>query len=161
KAWVTLDLDRAAQDAAWLDSTPLPSAPRKALLSGVPIGIKDVFLTRGMPTGMGSPLFDGFVPATDASAVAQLRSARALIPGKTVTTSFAGPDPARTANPWKPGRTPGGSSSGSAAAVACGMVPAALGTQTAGSVLRPSAYCGIVGFKPTHRTISCDGVFPL
>ncbi len=160
-AWVTLDLDRAAQDAAFLDSTPLTSGPRVAPLAGVPVGIKDVFLTRGMRTGMGSPLFDGFVPATDASAVAKLRSAGALIPGKTVTTSFAGPDPARTSNPWKPDRTPGGSSSGSAAAVASGMVPAALGTQTAGSVLRPSAYCGIVGFKPTHRTISCDGVFPL
>lgn len=158
KAWVTLDLDRAAQDAGRMDSAPGPPATP---LGGVPVGIKDVFLTRGMRTGMGSPLFAGFVPATDAVAVARLRSAGALIPGKTVTTSFAGPDPARTANPWKPGRTPGGSSAGSAAAVASGMVPAALGTQTAGSVLRPSAYCGIVGFKPTHGMISCDGVFPL
>jgi Asp-tRNA(Asn)/Glu-tRNA(Gln) amidotransferase A subunit family amidase len=161
KAWITLDLDRAAHDAALLDATRLPSGPGVAPLAGVPVGIKDVFLTRGMRTGMGSPLFDGFVPATDAAVVARLRSAGALIPGKTVTTSFAGPDPARTSNPWKAGRTPGGSSSGSAAAVASGMVPAALGTQTAGSVLRPSAYCGIVGFKPTHGTISCDGVFPL
>lgn len=158
-AWATLDLDRARDDAA---ARPVPSLAdsRVAPLRGVPVGVKDVFLTRGLRTCMGSPLFDGFVPSTDAAVVAQLRSAGALLPGKTVTCSFAGPDPAKTRNPWHRDRTPGGSSAGSAAAVACGMVPAAVGTQTAGSVLRPSAYCGIVGFKPTYQTISCDGVFP-
>jgi aspartyl-tRNA(Asn)/glutamyl-tRNA(Gln) amidotransferase subunit A len=158
-AWATLDLDRARDETSAASSRSAPD-PRLTPLCGVPIGIKDVFLTRGMQTCMGSRLFDGYVPSTDAAAVARLRLAGAVLPGKTVTCAFAGPDPAKTCNPWRHDRTPGGSSAGSAAAVACAMVPGALGTQTAGSVLRPSAYCGIVGFKPTYQTISCDGVFP-
>lgn len=169
RAWATLDLAAAARAAAALDarlarrasSTEAAGAGTAELaLCGVPFGIKDVFLTRGLATGMGSPLFEGFVPERDAAVVARLRDAGAVIAGKTATTAFAGADPAPTVNPWRAGRTPGGSSSGSAAAVACGMVPAALGTQTAGSVLRPAAFCGVVGFKPTFGVLSTEGVFP-
>ena len=168
-AWATLDLAGAARDAAALDeqlareassSQGEQPATAELTLCGVPFGIKDVFLTRAMATQMGSPLFEGFVPEHEAKVVAQLREAGALIAGKTATTAFAGADPAPTINPWAAGRTPGGSSSGSAAAVACGMVPAALGTQTAGSVLRPAAFCGVVGFKPTFGVLSTEGVFP-
>jgi Asp-tRNA(Asn)/Glu-tRNA(Gln) amidotransferase A subunit family amidase len=165
RAWATFAPGCAANEAAAVDAAlgagaGPPSPPGGLPLGGVPIGIKDVFLTRGLETAMGSPLFAGFVPGTDAAVVARLRAAGAVIPGKTATTAFAGADPAPTVNPWRSGRTPGGSSSGSAVAVACGMVPAALGTQTAGSVLRPAAFCGVVGFKPTFGVLSTDGVFP-
>ena len=154
-AWEFLDPELALAQARALDA-----APEKGLLAGVPVGVKDIIHTRDMPTGMGSPVYDGHRPPTDASCVARLRAAGAVILGKTVTCEFAGLTPRKTANPHDPGRTPGGSSSGSCAAVADVMVPVALGTQTGGSVLRPSSYCGIVGFKPSFDTFSLKGVFP-
>jgi aspartyl-tRNA(Asn)/glutamyl-tRNA(Gln) amidotransferase subunit A len=128
---------------------------------GVPIGVKDIFHVQGMPTTAGSRPFAHTRPAVDATSVARLRAAGAIVLGKTHTTEFAFRDPAPTRNPWNPAHTPGGSSSGSAAAVAARMVPAALGTQTVGSVLRPAAYCGVVGYKPTHGLVPADGVIPL
>src|SRR5690606_38117803 len=111
-----------------------------------------------MPTGMGSPIYAGFKPMSDAACIAALRASGAVILGKTVTAEFAGVFPGPTRNPLRPGHTPGGSSSGSAAAVADGMTPLALGTQTGGSVLRPASFCGVVGFKPTFGTISRQGM---
>jgi Asp-tRNA(Asn)/Glu-tRNA(Gln) amidotransferase A subunit family amidase len=130
-------------------------------LHGLVAGIKDVIDTADLPTGYGSPLFAGHQPAADADVVAALRRAGAIVLGKTESTEFAMFHPARTRNPVDPGRTPGGSSSGSAAAVAAGMVPVALGTQTAGSVVRPAAYCGVYGFKPSWGWTSATGVWRL
>ena len=126
-------------------------------LHGVPIGIKDIFDTGDMPTEFGSPFWAGRTPRADAAAVARLRAAGAVIMGKTVTTEYGFMHPGKTANPHDPARTPGGSSSGSAAAVAAHMVPGALGAQTNGSVIRPAAFCGVVGFKPTHGLIPRTG----
>ncbi|MCZ7658688.1 MAG: amidase [Xanthobacteraceae bacterium] len=126
-------------------------------LHGVPVGIKDIFDTGDMPTEFGSPLWAGRTPRSDAAAVAALRGAGAVIMGKTVTTEYAYFHPGKTRNPHDPMRTPGGSSSGSAAAVAAGMVPGAIGSQTNGSVIRPAAFCGVVGFKPTHGLIPRSG----
>ena len=148
-AWEFIDPDLALAQARAVDATA-----DKGLLAGVPVGVKDIIDTRDMPTGMGSPIYDGYRPQTDASCVARLRAAGAVILGKTVTCEFAGLIPRKTANPHDLARTPGGSSSGSCAAVADNMVPVALGTQTGGSVLRPSSYCGIVGFKPSFDTFS-------
>jgi len=145
---------RAAADASsmrWRDNKPLSA------IDGMPIGIKDIIETADMPTGMGSPLFDGWSSGRDAAAVAALREAGAVILGKTVTTEFAATEPRGTRNPWDPGRTPGGSSSGSAAAVAAGLVSAALGTQVMGSIVRPASYCGCVGFKPSVGGINRGG----
>ncbi len=130
-------------------------------LQGLVVGIKDVIDTADLPTGYGSALFAGHQPAADADAVAALRRAGAIVLGKTESTEFAMFQPTRTRNPVDPGRTPGGSSSGSAAAVAAGMVPVALGTQTAGSVVRPAAYCGVYGFKPTWGWTSTTGIWRL
>lgn len=130
-------------------------------LAGIPVGIKDVYDTADMPTEYGSPIFAGHRPERDCVMVARLRAAGAVILGKTATTEFAYFRPAETANPHDPRRTPGGSSSGSAAAVADGMVPLALGTQTAGSTIRPAAYCGVYGYKPTFGLIEMTGVKPL
>jgi Asp-tRNA(Asn)/Glu-tRNA(Gln) amidotransferase A subunit family amidase len=130
-------------------------------LQGLVVGVKDVIDTADMPTGYGSPLFADHQPARDAEVVAALRQAGAIVLGKTESTEFAMFHPARTRNPRDLSRTPGGSSSGSAAAVAAGMVPVALGTQTAGSVIRPAAYCGVYGFKPTRGWVSTDGVWRL
>lgn len=127
-------------------------------LHGVPIAIKDIIDTADMPTENGSPVYSGRRPGQDAQCVTALRSAGAVILGKTVTTELALLTPSRTRNPAAPGHTPGGSSAGSAAAVAAGMVPAALGSQTAGSVLRPASYCGVYGYKPTLGLISRRGV---
>ena len=127
-------------------------------LHGVPIGIKDIIDTADQPTAYGSSLHAGHRPARDATVVARLRMAGALIVGKTHTTEFALFAPAPTANPLDPTRTPGGSSSGSAAAVAAGLVPLALGTQTAGSIVRPASFCGVFGAKPTFGAIPVDGV---
>ncbi|MGE5257583.1 MAG: amidase [Hyphomicrobiales bacterium] len=127
---------------------------------GIPVGIKDIVETRGIPTGMGSPIFDGYVPAGSASLVRQMEAAGAFVLGKTVTTEFAFFFPGKTRNPWNPKHTPGGSSSGSAAAVAMGFLSGAVGTQTNGSVIRPAAFCGVVGYKPTAGSISLDGVHP-
>jgi aspartyl-tRNA(Asn)/glutamyl-tRNA(Gln) amidotransferase subunit A len=159
-AWETLDGDGARLQAETLDRE-LASGRARGPLHGVPVGIKDIIYTAGLATRAGSPLYRDFVPDRDATAVRRLRSAGAIILGKTATTQFAMGDAPPTRNPWRREHTPGGSSSGSAAAVAARMVPAALGTQTAGSVLRPSAYCGLVGFKPTYGRIGRGGVFPL
>src|SRR5262249_2595189 len=120
---------------------------------GLPIGVKDVMDTRDAPTAYGSPIYRGHRPAADAASVAVARSLGALIFGKTVTTEFATQPPGPTTNPRNAAHTPGGSSSGSAAAVACGMLPAAFGTQTGGSVIRPAAFCGVVGYKPSFGTL--------
>jgi Asp-tRNA(Asn)/Glu-tRNA(Gln) amidotransferase A subunit family amidase len=128
-------------------------------IDGMPVGIKDIIETADMPTEMGSPLFVGWRTGRDGASVAALREAGAIILGKTVTTEFAATEPRGTRNPWDTERTPGGSSSGSAAAVACGMVPAALGTQVVGSILRPASFCGCVGFKPSVGGINRGGSY--
>jgi hypothetical protein len=130
-------------------------------LAGITVGVKDIFDTSDMPTTYGSAAFANHRPQRDASAVAKLRAAGALIMGKTVTTEFAHQHAGPTTNPHSVDRTPGGSSSGSAAAVADEMVTMALGSQTGGSTIRPAAFCGIVGFKPTHGKVSLEGVGPL
>ena len=130
-------------------------------LHGVPVALKDIFAAAGLVTTAGAPPFAHRRPRADATSVARLRAAGAGIVGKVTTTTFAYLDPSPTRNPWNPGHTPGGSSSGPAAAVAARMVPLALGSQTVGSVLRPAAYCGVVGLKPTHGRISAAGVVPL
>ena len=158
-AWETLDAEGALAVARRCDSAS-QTARQSALLHGIPLGIKDIFYTRGIRTAAGFPPFADFIPDRDATAVGMLRAAGAIILGKTVTTQFAQFDPAETRNPWDLERTPGGSSSGSAAAVATRMVPGALGSQTGGSTLRPAGYCGVVGFKPTYGRISCYGVLP-
>jgi Asp-tRNA(Asn)/Glu-tRNA(Gln) amidotransferase A subunit family amidase len=152
-AWTYLDADAAVKRAQVLDA-----GAAKGLLHGLPIGVKDVFQTFDMPTACGSPIYDGHRPASDAACVALARAAGAIVVGKTVTTEFATFHPGPTCNPRNPAHTPGGSSSGSAAAVADWMVPLAFGTQTAGSIIRPAAYCGVVGYKPTYGTLNRVGV---
>ena len=160
EAWAFLDREHALMQAQILD---LSRAQGKATgpLHGVPIGIKDVFDTGDMPTEFGSPLWAGRTPRSDAAAVARLRAAGAVIMGKTVTTEYAYFHPGKTRNPHDRERTPGGSSSGSAAAVAAHMVPGAIGTQTNGSTIRPAAFCGVVGYKPTHGLIPRSGALLL
>ena len=155
KAFVNFDPELALAQARILDR-----GPRRGPLHGVPIGLKDTIDTFDMPTEMGSPIFRGHRPRADAAGVALLRRAGAVILGKTATCEFAGSAPAQTTNPHNGVHTPGGSSSGSAAAVADHMVPAALGTQTGGSVLRPASFCGVFGFKPTYNTFNKQGVWP-
>lgn len=158
-AWVRIDELGARDEAARND---LELARRSHLpLFGVPIGVKDIFSTRGLPTSAGFEPWEGRETAEDATIVARARAAGAIILGKTVTTQFAFADPPKTRNPWNLDRTPGGSSSGSAAAVAARMVPLALGSQTAGSILRPAAYCGVLGLKPTFGLVSRHGAIPL
>jgi Asp-tRNA(Asn)/Glu-tRNA(Gln) amidotransferase A subunit family amidase len=130
-------------------------------LSGIPVGIKDVIDTAGQPTSYGSLAYENHFPEKDAWVVNRFKEIGASVFGKTATTEFAWRSPARTVNPWNYDHTPGGSSSGSAAAVAAGFVPLAVGTQTLGSVIRPAAFCGIVGFKPSFGSISRAGVYPL
>lgn len=151
-------IDRAAAIAAagrsterWRSGKPL------SRIDGMPIGVKDIIETVDMPTQMGSPVYENWHSGRDGASVAALRAAGAVILGKTVTTEFAATVPRGTRNPWDAQRTPGGSSSGSAAAVGCGMVSAALGTQVIGSILRPSSFCGCVGFKPTVGAINRGG----
>src|SRR5438874_9657248 len=153
KAWTWLDPDQAVAQARAADR-----AGRPGLLAGLPIGVKDIIDTIDMPTEHGSPIYRGNRPFADAACVAQLRIAGGTIMGKTVTTEFANRFPGITVNPHNPAHTPGGSSSGSAAAVADFQVPAALGTQTGGSVIRPSAYCGVVGYKASFGEFSRGGV---
>jgi Asp-tRNA(Asn)/Glu-tRNA(Gln) amidotransferase A subunit family amidase len=160
QAWTFLDPDYALQQARAADEWRLAGRPTGSL-HGVPVGIKDIFDTADMPTENGSVLHAGRTPARDATAVARLRAAGAVIMGKTVTTEFAYFGPGKTRNPHNPEHTPGGSSSGSAAAVAAEMVPLALGSQTNGSTIRPAAFCGVLGFKPTHGLISRRGVLTL
>lgn len=138
-----------------------PTALTEGPLAGVTVGVKDLIDTGDMPTDYGSAIYVGHRPESDAAIVAQLRALGATALGKTVTTEFAWRHPGATRNPWALDHTPGGSSSGSAAAVAAGIVTLALGTQTFGSVIRPAAFCGVVGFKPSFGALPRDGVHPL
>lgn len=156
RAWAWHDPQQVRQQ---LDT--LSAAPSTQPLAGVAIGIKDIIETADMPTEYGSAAYAGHRPTADAEVVRQLRAAGAIIMGKTVTTEFAHVHAGPTVNPHNFEHTPGGSSSGSAAAVADGMVAMALGSQTGGSTIRPAAFCGIVGFKPTYGSISLKGVMPL
>lgn len=152
-AWRCLDIEAARAQARALDAGPL-----RGPLHGLPLAIKDLFDTRDLPSGYGSPIYAQHRPLADAAAVALCREAGAIVLGKTVTTEFATFTPGPTRNPHNPQHTPGGSSSGSAAAVAAHMVPLALGTQTAASIIRPAAYCGVVGFKPSFGLIPRAGI---
>ncbi|MBE0623795.1 MAG: amidase [Burkholderiales bacterium] len=154
RAWTYLDAETARAQARDCDA----KGPRPPLY-GVPIGIKDIIDTADMPTAYGSPIYADHRPAADADCVARIRAAGGIVLGKTVTTEFAFRHPnGQTRNPHDPGHTPGGSSSGSAAAVADFMVPLALGTQTGGSIIRPASYCGVYGYKPTFDTFGIRGV---
>ena len=153
QAWTWLDPEQALAQAREADRPGRPG-----LLAGLPIGVKDIIDTVDMPTEHGSPIYRGNRPFADAACVALLRMAGGTIMGKTITTEFANRYPGATVNPHNPGHTPGGSSSGSAAAVADFQVPAALGTQTGGSVIRPSAFCGVVGYKPSFGEFTRSGI---
>lgn len=156
-AWTFLDPGLALAQARALDGGPV-----RGPLHGLPLGVKDIIDTVDMPTEYGAAaVYPGHRPAWDAACVATARAAGAVVMGKTVSTEFANYHPGKTTNPHNPLHTPGGSSSGSAAAVACGMVPLAFGTQTAGSVIRPAAFCGVVGYKPSHGLICRAGTKPL
>ena len=155
-AWTWVDPERALAEARRRDAET-PRSP----LHGIPFGVKDIIDTADMPTEYGTPIYEGTRPAWDAACVALLREAGCVALGKTVTTEFATRHPGKTRNPLDPTRTPGGSSSGSAAAVADLMAPVAYGTQTTGSVIRPGAYCGVVAVKPTFGLINRSGVKPL
>ncbi len=163
----TLAVEPAVGAFAWFDAQAVRAAAASTTtgppgaLAGMPIGIKDIIATRGVPTENGSAAFKGHVPDRSAWVVDTLADTGALMFGKTVTTEFAWRHPGKTRNPWNLAHTPGGSSSGSAAAVACGCVPAALGTQTFGSIIRPAAYCGVVGYKPSFGVTPRTGVYPL
>ena len=160
KAFVTLDV-KAARKAADASSKRYKAGKPLSPVDGCPVGIKDIMATNDMPTQMGSPAFKGWQSGQDAACVHALRQGGAIIVGKTVTTEFAIGFSGRTTNPFDPQRTPGGSSSGSAAAVGAGMLPIALGTQTQGSTLRPASYCGTVGYKPTIGALHTAGIHPL
>ncbi len=160
QAWARLRTEEARREAArlWrLQKGGTILSP----LHGIPVGVKDIFYTAGVETACGSRIMAGFVPEADATTVARLRTAGAIILGKTHTTEFASFDPSPARNPWALDRTPGGSSSGSGAALAARMCQGALGSQTSGSIVRPSAFCGIVGIKPTFGRVSRHGVHPL
>ena len=159
QAWAWLESDHVLEQARSLDryrQTGRPLGP----LHGLPVALKDIIDTERIPTENGTAIDAGRVPAKDAAVVDRLRAAGAVIAGKTVTAELAFLHPGKTRNPVDAGHTPGGSSSGSAAAVAAGMVPLAVGTQTGGSVIRPAAYCGVVGFKPTFGAIPRTGILP-
>ncbi|MGH8743640.1 MAG: amidase, partial [Burkholderiales bacterium] len=155
QAWHWFDAERAINLAEAADKKI--EEGKTGPLHGLPFGIKDIFDVKGIPTGMGSPLFEGNNVQITARVVEKLEAAGAWVMGKTVTAEFAFLTPGKTRNPWNPAHTPGGSSSGSAAAVAAGFVPAALGTQTNGFIIRPAAFCGVVGYKPSQGTISNHG----
>ncbi|MDA0746028.1 MAG: amidase [bacterium] len=157
QAWAFLDQGLALKTADAIDRK-IADSMFKGTLFGVPAGIKDIFNTLDMPTAMGSPVWEGFTPGNDARVVHYLRMQGAVFPGKTVTAEFAVHAPGKTRNPHHLDYSPGTSSSGSAAAVACHMVPIALGTQTAGSIIRPASYCGVYGFKPSFGLIPRTGV---
>lgn len=156
QAWESIDAEAALREARRIDGLR-----EKPALHGLPLGVKDLIDTKDLPTAYGSPIHRGHRPAEDAACVRRLREAGGIVLGKTVTTEFAVYSPGKTRNPRDPSRTPGGSSSGSAAAVADGMVPVALGTQTAASIIRPASFCGVIGFKPTHGLLPLEGVHPL
>jgi len=157
QAWAFLDPEYALDQARKLDALREAGGP-VGPLHGMPVGLKDIIDTKDLPTECGTPIMAGRRPTRDATLVALLHQAGAVILGKTVSTEFAVYTPGKTRNPHDATRTPGGSSSGSAAAVAAGMVPLAVGTQTNGSVIRPASFCGIYGYKPTHGLISREGV---
>jgi len=156
QAWVWLKSEAALEIARAADQHR--RAGKQGALLGVPVAIKDIVDVRGVPTRMGSPVFEDNVPSTSARVVRRWEEAGAVLLGKTVTAVLAYFSPGKTRNPWNPAHTPGGSSSGSAAAVAARFVPAALGTQTNGSVIRPAAFCGVVGYKPSAGLISRSGI---
>lgn len=158
-AFAWLDREKALRLADAADARRRASASL-GLLHGVPIGVKDIIDVAGVPTERGSAVFVGRVPERDAALVANLAAAGAIVLGKTVTAELAFYHPGPTRNPHDLERTPGGSSMGSAASVAAGVVPAAVGTQTNGSIIRPAAYCGVAGIKPTHGRVPVEGVFP-
>ncbi|MGH7392592.1 MAG: amidase [Candidatus Rokuibacteriota bacterium] len=160
RAWAHVD-EAGARATAREREAQVRAGGALGPLHGVPVGVKDIFDVAGMPTTGGARPWAHTRPTRDATAVARVRAAGAVILGKTVTTEFAYRDPAPTRNPWNLEHTPGGSSAGSGAGVGARMVPLALGSQTVGSVLRPAAYCGVVGVKPTHGAIPVDGVIPL
>ncbi|MGB9352504.1 MAG: amidase, partial [Pseudolabrys sp.] len=160
KAFAHLDPEFALAQARESDQWRRSGRPIGPL-HGVPVAVKDIIETADWPTECGSPLLAGRRPHNDATVVSKLRAAGAVIVGKTVTTEFAYFSPGKTRNPHDPERTPGGSSSGSAAAVAAGMVPIALGSQTNGSIIRPGAFCGVFAMKPSHGLVSRAGVLPL
>jgi aspartyl-tRNA(Asn)/glutamyl-tRNA(Gln) amidotransferase subunit A len=159
-AWALLDRPRARAEAVERDRE-LARGQDRGPLHGIPVGVKDIFDVFDWPTGCGSELWRQSVARHDAPVVERLRHAGAVLVGKTVTTAYASFDPPPTRNPWNLARTPGGSSSGSAAALACRMCLAALGSQTGGSITRPATYCGVVGCKPSYGTACADGVMPL
>ena len=156
QAWEWFDASRAMAEAEERAGGILADLP----LFGIPVGVKDIINTRGIPTRMGSRIFANHVPQQSAWVVRRLEALGGLVMGKTVTTEFAFRTAGKTRNPWNPDHTPGGSSSGSAAAVAAGFVPVAIGTQTLGSVIRPAAFCGVVGYKPSFGAISRNGILP-
>ena len=156
QAWEWFDPQRAMADAEERAGGILADLP----LYGIPVAVKDIINTRGIPTRMGSRIFYNNVPSHSAWVVRRLEALGGLVMGKTVTTEFAFRTAGKTRNPWNPAHSPGGSSSGSAAAVAAGFVPVAIGTQTLGSVVRPAAFCGVVGYKPTFGAISRTGILP-
>ncbi|MCI0456544.1 MAG: amidase [Gemmataceae bacterium] len=160
KAWVLLDRDGARAEARRL-TDELQRGRYRGPLHGIPVGIKDIFDVFDWPTAAGSKLWANSIARRDATTVQRLREAGAVFLGKTVTTQYASFDPPVTRNPWDLERTPGGSSSGSAAALACGMCLGALGSQTGGSITRPAAYCGVTGCKPTYGRVSLNGIVPL
>ena len=160
KAWVTIDREELLETARRREIAA-DWGGGLGPIHGVPVGLKDIFYTAGMLTACGSKVYADFVPEYDATSVAKIKDAGGIILGKAVTTEFATSDPSPTRNPWNLEHTPGGSSSGSSAAVAARMVPAALGSQTGGSTCRPAAYNGIVGLKPTYGRISRYGVVPV
>ena len=160
RAWVFVDRPRARAEAEARDAE-LKRGYDRGPLHGIPVGIKDILDVFDWPTACGSALWSDAVARQDATVVARLRQAGAVLIGKTVTTQYASFDPPPTRNPWDLSRTPGGSSSGSAAAVAARMCLAALGSQTGGSITRPASYCGVPGCKPTYGAVSLDGILPL
>src|SRR5216683_6288096 len=160
KAWVFVDRDAARADAERA-AAELRKGYDRGPLHGIPIGIKDIIDVYDWPTAAGSRRWAQSYARHDAPVVQRLRQAGAVLVGKTVTTQYASFDPPPTRNPWRLDRTPGGSSSGSAAAVACGMCLAALGSQTGGSIGRPAAFCGVVGLKPSYGLVSTQGLLPL
>ena len=160
RAWVVIDRDGAREQAARL-TAELKAGQCRGPLHGIPVCVKDIIDVFDLPTACGSKRWAHSYARRDATCVARLLAAGAVIMGKTVTTAYASFDPPPTRNPWNLERTPGGSSSGSAAAVACGMCLGALATQTGGSITRPASYCGVYSLKPTHGRVSVDGVLPL
>ena len=160
RAWTTIDRDAVLSEARQMEMEAKKKQFRGPL-HGIPVGIKDIFYTRNLRTTMGTTAFADFVPSYDAAVVKKLRHAGALILGKCVTTILVFLDPGPTRNPWNTGHTPGGSSSGSAAAVAANMCPLSIGSQTVGSVGRPGAYNGVVSMMPTQSRVDLTGAFPL